>query len=78
MNEKPKRAIFKELYEFNKQVSFRRSAGRRLNESVVIPMMEMYPMKHLYMICDPSTRRLGAMIKRQLAKRLPINYPEEQ
>ena len=30
------------------------------------------------MICDPSTRRLGAMIKRRYEKRLPINYPEEQ
>ena len=29
------------------------------------------------MICDPSTRQLGAMIKCQWTKRLPINYPEE-
>jgi len=26
----------------------------------------------------PSTRQLGAMIKSQFAKRLPINHPEQQ
>ena len=46
--------------------------------SGVVPMMELYPMSFLNMICDPSTRRLGAMIKRQWLNRLPINYPEEQ
>ena len=46
--------------------------------SVVGPVMEIYPIQHLCMICDPSTRRLGAVIKRQKVKQLPINYPEEQ
>ena len=39
-------------------------------------MLEVCPMQCQYMICDPSTRRLGAMIKRQFSNRLPINYPE--
>jgi len=38
--------------------------------------MEIYPILELFMICDPSTRRLDAMIQRQSRKRLPINYPE--
>jgi len=47
-------------------------------ESVVGPVMEIYLMRLKCTICDPSTRRLGAMIRRQCQKRLQINYPEEQ
>ena len=46
--------------------------------SVVVPMMEIYPISYRCMIYDPSTRRLGAMIKRQFGNWLPINCPEEQ
>jgi len=41
-------------------------------------MMEIYPIIIVGMICDPSTRRWGAMIRRRYFKRLPIKYPEEQ
>jgi len=46
--------------------------------NVVVPMVEVYPKSLRCIICDPSTRRLGAMIKRQLENWLPKNYPEEQ
>jgi len=41
-------------------------------------MMEIYPNTCGFMICNPSTRRLGALIKRQCPNRLPINHPEGQ
>ena len=56
----------------------RRRGGREEMEIGVVPMIKLYPIWTLRIICDPSTRRLGAMIKRQSFKRLPINYPEKQ
>ena len=40
--------------------------------------MEIYLLRSYFMICDPSTRRLGVMIKSQFRNRLPVNYPEAQ
>jgi len=36
------------------------------------------PIATIFMICDPSTQQLGAMIKRLSLKRQPINYLDEQ
>jgi len=40
--------------------------------------MEIYPNWVRGMICNPLTRRLCAMIKRQCSNRLPINDPSSQ
>ena len=57
--------LFVGFLEFWSEV--RREAERNEDrwESIVVPLMELYHIERSCMICDPSTRRLGAMIKRQ-------------
>ena len=63
-------------YEVRKEEE-RRGLRATVDLNVVVPMMEIYPNFDYCMICDPSTRRLGAIFKRQFPYRLPINYPED-